>query len=207
MKKYGTSFLMLSAFLLIGAGCQTRPETTAMTLEKTAFTQEESQIAQTLGYTADPLVCQFTADSKIASIHYAVYELQNEKWEKRWDQDQESPGTGGRISVFTDQLAEGVSIIMQCNNICVKDQLQMKNPDFTANTALTLNTAVMDSDMPLAYSQEIPLIFQLYSDDLYSLAYDADLFHSPEKLSDDKNIWVLTVTFISGDNRKLPPIQ
>ena len=143
--KPSTRIICLAGLLLsLLSSCQqTAGSKSELSLKAAAFNQEDAAIAKQFGYSSDPLIFQFTTDSSVQSLHYTVYTLNQGQWEAQWTGDQSLSGLRGRIAVYTDELPKGYTLIMQCDNVCVKDELRVENPDFSMPEPAVLSTAVV----------------------------------------------------------------
>ena len=200
--------IMSVAGLLLGflSGCQQAPDPESEFILKAAsFNQEDTAIANQFGYSAEPQVFQFAADSTIQSLHYTVYKLNQGEWEVQWTGDQSLSGTRGRIAVYSDSLPAGYTLILQCDNICVKDELRVDDPDFTMPEGSALLTASLKQEIPFQLNEEVPVILQRISTENNTILVDLEQFFKPDALPKQDEVWALTLIFQgSGHSLQLP---
>lgn len=200
MKK---SWLALACLLLF-SGCAKRAQEEPLRLSPEKSTTEQAKIGEQLGYAEAPLVLEYRLDSTLESVHYAVYRLENGSWLLQWQSSQMSPGKAGQILLFSDALNDGFSILLQCDNICVKDQLQVASSE-VGGTGDALNKSVrLDEAILVDYEQEIPVLLQSAVN--VELADGLDVFYHPEQWVNEEEIWVLTIRF-SPSAQQSTPIQ
>ncbi|MCH1942395.1 hypothetical protein [Holdemania massiliensis] len=206
MKHINKILCLAMLFLGIVTGCSQNVDSQPQSsLKPAAYNQEDTAIAKQFGYTADPQIFQFAADTAIQSLHYTVYKLNQGQWEVQWTADQTLSGARGRIAVYSDALPSGYTIIMQCDNICVKDQLQVDNPDFTLPEEAAFSHTSLNKEIPLEFTQEIPVLLQQISTDKQHNSVELDQFFNPGTFSDQDEVWALTLTFqASKASRQLP---
>ena len=200
--------IMSIAGLLLGflSGCQQAPDPESeFTLKAASFNQEDTAIANQFGYSAEPQVFQFAADNTVQSLHYTVYKLDQGEWEVQWTGDQSLSGTRGRIAVYSDSLPAGYTLILQCDNICVKDELRVDDPDFTMPEGSALYTASLKQEIPFQLNEEIPVLLQRISTENDTILVDLEQFFKPDTFAKQDEVWALTLIFQgSGHSLQLP---
>ena len=195
--------IMSVAGLLLGflSGCQQVPELESEFILKAAsFNQEDTAIANQFGCSEKPQVFQFAADSTVQSLHYTVYKLNQGEWEVLWTGDQSLSGTRGRIAVYSDSLPAGYTLILQCDNICVKDELRVDDPDFTMPEDTVLSTASLKQEIPFQLNEEIPVILQRISTENDTILVDLEQFFKPDTFAKQDDVWALTLIFQGSDH-------
>ena len=205
--KPSTRILCLAGLLLsLLSSCQqTAGSKSELSLKAAAFNQEDAAIAKQFGYSSDPLIFQFTTDSSVQSLHYTVYTLNQGQWEAQWTGDQSLSGLRGRIAVYTDGLPKGYTLIMQCDNVCVKDELRVENPDFSMPEQAVLSTAVLSEETSWTKGREFPILVQQISTHENKGAVNLEQFFKPDHFSDQDEVWALTLIFQESENsRQLP---
>ena len=94
---------------------------------------------------------------------------------------------------------------MQCDNICVKDELRVDNPDFTLPEESVFSHTSLNKEIPLESAQEIPVLLQQISADKQHNSVELDQFFNPDTFSDQDEVWALTLIFqTSKSSRQLP---
>ena len=206
MKHINKILCLAALFLGIVTGCSQKAASQPQSSLKPAVcNQEDIAIAKQFGYTADPQIFQFAADASIQSLHYTVYKLNQGQWEVQWASDQTLSGARGRIAVYSDTLPSGYTLIMQCDNICVKDELRVDNPDFTLPEEAVFSHTSFNKEIPLESAQEIPVLLQQISADKQHNSVELDQFFNPDTFSDQDEVWALTLIFqTSKSSRQLP---
>lgn len=194
---------MSIAGLLLGflSGYQQAPDPESeFTLKAGSFNQEDTAIANQFGYSAEPQVFQFAADNTVQSLHYTVYKLNQGEWEVQWTGDQSLSGTRGRIAVYSDSLPAGYTLILQCDNICVKDELRVDDPDFTMPEGSVLSTASLKQEIPFQLNEEIPVLLQRISAENDTILVDLEQFFKPDTFAQHDEVWALTLIFQGSDH-------
>lgn len=126
--------IMSIAGLLLGflSGCQQAPDPEAeFILEAASFNQEDTAIANQFGYSTEPQVFQFAADNTVQSLHYTVYKLNRENGKSSGLAIKAYLEPAGASPFIATAYLAGYTLILQCDNICVKDELRVDEPDFT----------------------------------------------------------------------------
>ena len=205
--KPSTRIICLAGLLLsLLSSCQqTAGPKSELSLKAAAFNQEDAAIAKQFGYSSDPLIFQFTTDSSVQSLHYTVYTLNQGQWEAQWTGDQSLSGLRGRIAVYTDELPKGYTLIMHCDNVCVKDELRVESPDFPMPEQAVLSTAVLSEETLWTKGREFPILIQQISTHENKDAVNLEQFFKPDHFSDQDEVWALTLIFQESENsRQLP---
>lgn len=185
--------------LLILAGCAAPSQSTTLYLHLEKYNEEEKAAATRLGYQEDPLIFHFNSDTTVKTLLYTFYTLEEGQWQRLNQHIQALSGKAGRISFLTDQLILGYTILLQCDNQCVKDQIheeQLKNIDGSFQL-----TSFINEEIELEFNQEIPILMQAYTQDTLDSAISLNTFFTPEQFTQtDIQVGVMTLTFYCAED-------
>ena len=144
------------------AGCREEPDnlTASMCLEPAQLTQEEQNIADLLGASAEHPIFDFTVDESVQSLQINTYVLSNGKWELiSGGGGQAFSDPQGRIALGFDKIAEGVRVAVQSENtIGSTSYTYDPGEEFEG---MGCATSFLSSQTEIVYEQEIPLAVQI----------------------------------------------
>lgn len=196
-RKYRKFVFLLGLSILVG--CTTSPQSTTLFLQEEKYNEEEKTVAKRLGYLEEPLIFHFKSDSPVKMLSYTLYTLEEGQWQQLNQHTQTLSGKAGRISFLTDQLTLGYTILLQCDNQCIKDQIheeQIKSSD----DSFLLTSFTISEEIEFEFNQEIPVLLQAYSHEALDNAISLNTFFAPEQfVQSDAQAWVMTLTFYQAE--------
>lgn len=178
------------------AGCREEPDnlTASMCLEPAQLTQEEQNIADLLGASAEHPIFDFTVDESVQSLQINTYVLSNGKWELiSGGGGQAFSDPQGRIALGFDKIAEGVRVAVQSENT-------IGSTSYTCDPGeefegMGCATSFLSSQTEIVYEQEIPLAVQIVTAKNQITSYAVDFFSRPEEYAGYEHVYAITVRF------------
>lgn len=184
--------ILLCAALLCGCAHSS-------TLAPATLSESERQLGWLLGLDHGQWLYDFSIGDEIQSMRIAVYRLTDGQWESVSGGGKlECTAGKGRVALGFDDLAEGLWIAVQGNDMNVRSG-GMRNTGSHSDDSLGCLTVCLDSMVTIVPDQEIPVALQVFSSQREMRDYSLGAFHTPEVIAADGHeaVYAVTVTFSS----------